>query len=148
MSRSDFESARQGLLSQGFVVVPFCLGWNDESQKKHISGLPVSWGALTLEAAQSMHQDAKFNALAVLTGVVSDLIVLDVDLPAMDVWADLLSRHPLPDNVPRVRTQSGGEHLWFSLSANEHAGLKCNGNQQGLVVNGSKVCIDVRGAAA
>ena len=72
---------------------------------------------------------AGVNALAVVTGADSDLIVLDVDLPSLQWWSTLL-QSKLPLRCPSVSTCSGGVHYYFIIIKSVANGLVKFTNQQ------------------
>jgi hypothetical protein len=72
----------------------------------------------------------------------SNLIVLDVDLPALAAWAGIEKKAGGPFDTFTVRTGSGGLHLYFEAFDDDQLNrsvAKC------FTLNGAKLDIDLRG---
>jgi P4 family phage/plasmid primase-like protien len=88
-------------------------------QKKHSSGkwkkniiFPKDWQNYTLE---KNYYNAKFNGLALITGKVNNLFVIDID--NVDHWKELLIKHNKKEpQTVKVKTGTGGIHLYFKYS--------------------------------
>jgi Bifunctional DNA primase/polymerase, N-terminal len=85
-------------------------------QKKHSSGIwkkvvssPKDWQNSTLEKAK---YNAKYNGVALLTGKVNNIIVIDVD--NIEHWKQFLeeNKQEEPDTVKTI-SGSGGYHYYF-----------------------------------
>lgn len=96
-------------ISQGFSAIP----------TRHDSKLPsVRWGAFRYKYAdREVFSRGKFN-IAIVTGRLSNLFVIDVDSYKTDEALAILTE--LGINIenaetPVVRTPSGGYHIWFEM---------------------------------
>jgi hypothetical protein len=95
----------------------------------------------------------QYNFLAIKTGVISDVFVLDVDvkdkpeediLAGMPFWKSLIEKHGEP-NTLRATTISGGFHYYFSFSSTIRDGLQSGKIFVGVDVDGQLYGIDGRG---
>ncbi len=89
----------------------------DENGKKQAS-FPVKWKTENISMKKSFgiikSHPSHYNSLAMLTGKESNLIVVDIDgETGLKNFEDL--NIDIPDNTPRVRTQSNGVHYYFSF---------------------------------
>jgi hypothetical protein len=124
MSNTDLLHEGKQMLKRGLLVFPLTLNYKtgaDGTLKKLPSNLPPNWNKLRMPECEAMINNLKpvHNALAIVTGTLSDLIVVDVDLPAMNTWAVLLASHCLPPTVA-VKSPSGGEHWYLFVCADGH----------------------------
>ena len=92
----------------------------DGRPKKDVT-FPTGW-RMTTATDRLLSAGDSSNALAVRTGYVTDLLVVDVDLPSLDLWWSLERQHGHVDCL-RARSCSGGIHLFFSLASSVSAGL-------------------------
>lgn len=91
----------------------------DIKQKQHKNGeykkdikYPSNWENIKLEDNQ---YNPKYNGLALLTGKVNNIIVVDID--NLDHWNEFLDDNDKdePDTVTAI-SGSGGKHLYFRYS--------------------------------
>ena len=134
------DSETERLCRLGLLCFRLTVGARGQPPRKKVIP-PKSW---PLVATCDTGKVGRGNALAIATGVGSDLFVVDVDPPAMAAFALLEAHHGFV-NVPRVSTCSGGIHLYFGFQASVTAGLLKQCNQTKLEVGGEKVDIDTRG---
>jgi len=113
--------AAQQFIDEGLAVMSVAVAWCREMSKKVVRPRVKAWTELTLQTCRQK-LDPLSNGVGVLTGEVNDLLVIDVDHPAAEVFKALEDKHGLPP-CPRVNTPSGGWHLWFSLSQSRRQGL-------------------------
>jgi hypothetical protein len=97
--------------------------------------------------------EKQFNFVAIKTGSISDVYVLDVDvkdkeeediLAGMPFWKSLIDKHGEPDTL-KATTKSGGFHYYFSFSGTLKDGLRSGKNFVGVDVDGQVYGIDGRG---
>ena len=103
---------------------------------------PTGWRSSTATGALRAF-GADSNALAVLTGSVTDILVVDVDFPSLELWRELEDANG-PVNALRADSCRGGFHFYFSLAASVSSGLTACRNQEHVYVHGTKSSIDVR----
>jgi hypothetical protein len=98
-------------------------------------------------------QEKQYNFLAIKTGSISDVFVLDVDvkdkveediLAKMPFWRSLIDKHGEPDTLTAT-TASNGLHYYFSFSGTLKDGLQSGKNFVGVDVDGQVYGIDGRG---
>ena len=85
-------------------------------QKKHKNGswkkeinFPLNWSNFTLD---NTYSNEKYNGIALLTGKINNLIVIDID--NITHWNDLLKENnQLEPETVKVISGSGGIHLYF-----------------------------------
>ena len=142
-SMQTVATAARSLLDDGLVVVSVYLKWDSISCKTKVVPAVRGWQCFNVERARpSLTENA--NAVAIVTGAKSGVIVVDVDLPGLEQWHEVTQKYGLP-TVPRVRTGSGGLHYYFSWHLSVQAGLKSTGNQVTLVLpDVGRVAVDVR----
>ena len=116
------------------MVVSVFLKWDVATHKKKMIPRVKGWQDLSLVNARKMVDDTA-NAVAIVTGASSGLLVIDVDLPGLDPWNAVVAKYGLPA-VPRVRTGSGGLHYYFDWNLSIKAGLTNLRNQVTLVLPG------------
>ena len=92
------------------------------------------------------------NGLVIRTGSESDLYVLDLDVKDDDKngladYQQLAAQHDYEFQGPEAETQSGGRHLYFSLSKAKADGLLQTSNTAGLTLAdpGARGGVDIRG---
>lgn len=80
----------------------------DNKWKKQIK-FPPEWTSLTLDKT---YYNKNMNGIALLTGKVNNIIVIDID--DVDHWTTLLKKHKKKEpNTVKVVTGSGGLHYYF-----------------------------------
>ncbi len=98
--------AAEDLISLGLVVLSVSFAWIVDKGRKQVVPRTQRWQTLTIHTCKSQ-LDSHCNGLGVLTGATTNLIVVDVDAPAAQVFKELEARHGIPP-CPRVSTPSGG----------------------------------------
>lgn len=141
-------------VEKGYAVTTLRLSYDEQTRRK-ICKFGKKWEHATKDNCMQEFVNANDNAIALLTGDQSDLLVIDADLPKdkeKDTVADgltllqqLMQDHGLYDKVPRQRTGSGGLHLFFSITKSVAEGLISASNRAKIHVNGVPTTIDVRG---
>ena len=106
---------------------------------------------------QSYHEfvDYRDNAVAIITGEASDLLVIDADhlkvkeqgivQDRLQLLNGLIMQHGLPEQTPIQMTGSGGKHLFFCASGSLQEGLLQAHNRSKVCVDGKPTSLDVRG---
>jgi len=89
------------------------LGWNIIPVVPHTKRALVHWKQfqeefVTLELLREWHKTYPNANIAIITGQISDLVVIDVD---GEMGQETLKKYPLPQG-PRVKTRKG-EHSYF-----------------------------------
>jgi P4 family phage/plasmid primase-like protien len=120
----------------------------DIQQKKHNKTgkwkkdikFPKDWQHYTLE--KNYHND-KHNGIALLTGKVNNIIVIDID--DINHWNQLLNKHNKkePDTVKAI-SGSGGIHLYFEYTdefKNIKSNSKCFGSEYDIDIRTNGGCI-------
>jgi len=126
-------NAVEDYFSRGFKVIPVHLELDKNNDKKAFFG--ILWKkekeCITENRVKNLIKNSisgypssktgepfklKYNALGLLTGQASNLLVLDVDLGEVN-GHDTLRREQIeiPPGTPSVKTQSGGQHFYFSF---------------------------------
>src|SRR5579871_6555797 len=143
-------------LKIGYTSVGVAISWDRENAKKKIAFKQL-WQQATKDTCSQFFKDTD-NGIAILTGEVNDLYVIDCDVPkqkdlelgiqnGVEVFKSLIKENgDLPDNVPIQRSASGGMHYFFSLSKSLQNGLESEKNQTKIFVGGSLTTIDSRGS--
>jgi P4 family phage/plasmid primase-like protien len=121
----------------------------DIKQKQHKSGtwkkeihFKKDWDKYTLE---NTYFNEKYNGLALVTGKINDIIVIDID--NVDHWKSFLNDHDRvePDTV-KVKSGSGGIHLYFKYTddlKNLKSNTKCFGQKYDIDIRTNGGCIIV-----
>jgi hypothetical protein len=98
-------------------------------------------------------QEKQYNFIAIKTGSISDVFVLDIDvkdkveenmLAGMPFWRSLIDKHGEPDTLTAT-TASNGLHYYFSFLGTLKDGLRSARNFVGVDVAGQVYGIDGRG---
>ena len=116
-------------------------------QKKHKSGkwkkeirFPKDWQNYTLE---KFYTNTKFNGLALITGKINNIIVIDID--NIEHWKKLLEKHNKKEpNTVKAKTGSGGIHLYFKYSdelENIKSCCNCFGKEYDIDIRTNGGCI-------
>lgn len=101
---------------------PLVTSWKDYQVKK------PSFDVFTELVRKNSRQGNEFQGVAVVTGEISGLTILDFDLSSEDTeWYAIFSEM----NIPSVKTISGGKHFYFSYTPE-------------LYTLASKISIDIR----
>ena len=135
--------------AQGCTVVSCTVGLKSGGNKdvRFVRG----WKTATYSNCLTEHVSDE-NGLAILTGEVSDLIVVDLDrtgdsADGVDAWQHVCESKGYETTGPSVSTPSGGKHLYYSYRASIAAGLldaKCRTHIT-LCANSGAKAVDVRG---
>jgi len=141
-------------LVQGYTSIGLTVQFNHENNKKQVSFKQL-WQNAVPDTYASFFS-SKDNGIALLTGEINDLYVVDCDLLkekdvaletacGVSVFSDLIKTNKLPENAPIQQSASGGMHYFFSLSKSFENGLLSGKNTTKLVINGKQTSIDTRG---
>jgi P4 family phage/plasmid primase-like protien len=141
-------------LALGYTSIGLTVSYSPENNKKQILFKQL-WQNVVPDTYASFFKNTD-NGIALLTGEVNDLYVVDCDLLkekdillktacGISVFSDLSKTNELPENTPIQRSASGGMHYFFSLSKSFENGLLSGKNTSKLVVNGIQTSIDTRG---
>ena len=115
-----------------------------------------SWQRFTRDVEEGhVYDQSQDNAVAIVTGDASDLLVVDGDflkageedkgiLCGVQLLQKLTDQHGLEEGVPKANSASGGLHLFFSLSKSLAAGLTSATNRAKVQYAGHAYSIDVR----
>jgi P4 family phage/plasmid primase-like protien len=101
---------------------------------------PKDWNSYTMKTTQL---NPKHNGLALLTGKINNIIVIDID--NIDHWNQLLEKYneEEPDTVKAI-SGSGGKHLYFRYT-NEFkevkSNTKCFGHEYDIDIRTNGGCI-------
>ena len=83
------ESWTKDYLHRGLTVISVSVSWVAVNEKKQVTQRVAGWQKLRPETC-AVKLDPKCNAVGIVSGEQSqkdsDLIVVDVDAPAMSVW--------------------------------------------------------------
>ena len=148
---------------EGIYAIPAKASLGEDGTKIVHATMPHAKGGTAMRSGSDWNkskarikeyiQEREFNFLAIKTGVISDVFVLDVDvkdkpeediLAGMPFWKRLIEKHGDPDTL-KATTFSGGFHYYFSFSGTIRDGLQSGKNFVGLDVNGQLYGIDGRG---
>ena len=119
----------------------------DVKQKKHKNGnwkkeinFPPKWSEFTL---QNTYINEKYNGIALLTGKINNLIIIDID--NIGHWEKLLKEHDEEEpNTIKVISGSGGLHYYFQYDKEfEHIKSKdhCFGKNYDIDIKTNGGCI-------
>ncbi len=120
----------------GYKLVTFTL--EEKKGKKVVSNMP-QWknSSLSVESIKQEH-----NAIAIITGEASQLMVIDIDKRDADIYA-LLAEYGLEiDNYCYALTPSGGMHIYLNLSHSEL--WKKRYGRKTLTTTNKNIGIDIR----
>src|SRR4051812_3912954 len=73
----------------------------------------INWGSIAKTPNEYAFKD--FKNKAILTGTISDLVVVDIDLGGLAAWNQYVAEHGEPMTV-KVSTPSGGFHYYFKYT--------------------------------
>ncbi len=147
------ETAIKNFVALNYAVTTCNLTYETEKCKKVLQ-FKRCWQQATV---QSYHEfvDYRDNAVAIITGEASDLLVIDADhlkakeqgtvQDGLQLLDSLIMQHGLPDRTPIHITGSGGKHLFFSASGSLREGLLHAHNRSKVSVDGKPTSLDVRG---
>jgi len=141
-------------LDQGYTSIGLTVKFNHENNKKQVLFKQL-WQNAVPDTYASFFKNTD-NGIAILTGEVNDLYVVDCDLLkekdialetacGVSVFSELIKANKLPKNTPIQKSASGGMHYFFSLSKSFENGLLSGKNTSKLVINGNQTSIDTRG---
>lgn len=142
-------------LKLGYTSVGVVVSWDCDNAKKKI-GFKQLWQHATKDTCFRFFKETD-NGIAILTGEVNDLYVIDIDVlkekdiklgiqDGVETFKLLIEKYGgLSEDVPIQRSASGGLHYFFSLSKSLQNGLLTEKNQTKVSVNGSLTTIDSRG---
>jgi hypothetical protein len=119
---------------EGFYAIPAKALLGQGGSKKVHGTMPHAYGVTAIrsgsdwtaskERIMEYIQEKQYNLLAIKTGSISDVYVLDVDvkdkeeedtLAGMPFWKSLIEQHGEPGTL-KATTPSGGFHYYFSFS--------------------------------
>lgn len=110
-------------ISRGLPIFPVHIGWDKEKQKWAKRPLIKKWEQLSSTTEEDLQKWANlsgFNALGLVTGKKSGVVVLDIDNPELDKEFNL-------PHTPKVSSISSGYHYYFrypdSFNVKSHKGL-------------------------
>lgn len=116
----------QKYIDKGLVVFPITISQQKNKDKvwKKKLGMPSGWQKFTLEDSKKMIPAEKTNGLAMVTGKVSNIIVIDID--NKDHWKQFLvdNKKKEPKTV-KARSGSGGIHMFFKYD-DKYKDIKSN----------------------
>ena len=141
-------------LDQGYTSIGLTVQYSHENQKKQVLFKQL-WQNAVPDTYASFFKNTD-NGIAILTGEINDLYVVDCDLLkdkdislgiacGVSVFSDLIEANFLDKNTPIQQSASGGMHYFFSLSKSFENGLLSGKNTSKLVVNEKQTSIDTRG---
>ena len=130
-ARISAEASR--LHADGFTVMGLRMGYNAATGKKR-PYFKLAWQTAVHETCLDTFFGKDDDALAIITGDQSDLLVVDLDRPkpkdlqlglsdAVEAIDSLIEQYGLHSSVPTADTASGGRHYFFSLSKSLADGL-------------------------
>ncbi|KAF9345479.1 hypothetical protein BGX26_003076 [Mortierella sp. AD094] len=137
----------------GYVPIGLSLKWNADANKKKV--VPKSaWQRTTIGTFLDQFSDQD-NAIALITGEINDLVVIDIDVlkerdkeegivDGKTTFDALAQKLGVPENTPTQWSAGGGEHYFFSLSKSVEMGLISTICNTKLRVDGVSTSIDVR----
>ena len=133
----------------GYTVASCTLRWKTETGKKDFN-FPRAWKGCTKNNCLEDYVDDAHNGLAIVTGEMSDVIVIDCDRKQPDKdgvakWNSMVDENGGLPGVMVAHSANSGVHIYFSLSKSKAAGLKNPRNRAGLNIDGKDYDIDVRG---
>lgn len=115
---NKIRSALKEYTSIGWVVLPVYVKQDHHGKKLPLFGAGYSWNENYKEDSwedrlKALGENA--NGVIVLTGQISNLLVLDVDLKCQcNGFESLKKAEIVLPQAPKARTQSGGLHVFFS----------------------------------
>lgn len=140
--REDYER----LVQAGLACVSVNISVREDTGKK-VSMFSGSWKNVVRETSMA-HYDASMNSVAILTGNVSGLFVLDVDNSesegrenGMEAWDLMVYRNGDPVTWT-AKTGGNGLHVYFRMPASD--ALRNRKNRVSLWYDGKARGIDVR----
>lgn len=139
----------------GYVSAGLNIEW-DYDYKKKVPKYHFHWENAKLDNCVDHYFNANDESITILTGEVSDLYVVDCDLPkekdrkqniqdGIEFFNKQVELFGLPEKIMRAKTPSGGFHYMFSLSKSLEHGLESPKNKKKLSSNGTSYTIDTRG---
>ncbi|KAG0373594.1 hypothetical protein BGX24_011490, partial [Mortierella sp. AD032] len=144
----------QEYISLEYVAMGMTLRWDEDTQRKKTT-FHSGWNLAGLHNCSEFF-GRRDNAIALVTGEPSDLIVVDCDIQKPKdleagiqcgklVFQQLVQEKGLPEGTPVQKTASGGMHYFFSLSKSLENGLLSARNMIKICVNEAPYTIDTRG---
>lgn len=107
-------------------------------------GLPKNWTALTKEQCCEMEVPRNHHALAILTGAISNLTVIDFDQDANGhtSYEEVLEDFPELKTCKTVKSCSGGYHIYCRYDPEVATGTDCFKDKYANVdIRNDKACI-------
>ena len=107
-------------------------------------GMPKNWAALTKEQCSEMVPPKNHYALAILTGEISNLTVIDFDTDSdgRTSYEEVLEDFPELKTCKTVRSCSGGYHIYCRYDSEIKTGTDCfKGKYAGIDIRNDKACI-------
>ncbi len=133
----------------GYTVASCRLRWKTDTGKKDVN-FATAWKGCTRNNCLIDYVDDAHNGLAIVTGEMSDVIVIDCDRKQPDKdgvakWTSMVDENGGLPGVMVAHSANNGVHIYFSLSKSKAAGLKNPRNRAGFNIDGKEYDIDVRG---
>jgi hypothetical protein len=138
MATSSIADVFEAYAQQGLYAIPAKIGSMDDGLKSIKETIEGNWAIMSpsdWRAAQSrineFIKDKQYKFMAIKTGAILDIFVLDVDirdksdddlLAGMPLRKRLVAEHGEPDTL-RATTASGGYHYYFSYGGSLKEGL-------------------------
>jgi P4 family phage/plasmid primase-like protien len=163
MATNSIAHVLEAYAQEGLYAIPTKVKATDEGSKHILATMPHAKGndAIRTVSAWRMARDRimekiekdRFNFLAIKTGTISDIFVLDIDTrdkpekdlqAGMPLWNRLIAEHGEPDTL-RATSASGGLHYYFSYGESLNEGLQSGKCFAGVDYEGQYYGIDGRG---
>lgn len=145
--------AARSFVNRQYAVTTLKLEYNNDTGKK-VTYFKPRWQQATVENCMQEFVKSSDNAIVVVTGEPSDLLVIDADSlkpkeigvveDGMVVLNQKIEEFGLDPIPPTQTTGSGGKHLFFSVSKSVEAGLMSTSNRSKIFVDGKPTSLDVR----
>ena len=111
---------------------------------KDMRGMPKNWASLTKEQCCEMVVPTNHYAMAILTGAISNLTVIDFDIIATGhtSYEKFLEDFPELKTCKTVKSCSGGYHIYCRYDPEVVTGTDCfKGKYAGVDIRNDKACI-------
>lgn len=163
MATVSIADVLEAYAQQGLYVVPAKVRATEEGSKEILGTMPHTKGNYAIRTSSEWRaakdrimeciEKERYNFLAIKTGAISDIFVLNIDvrdkpdedlLAGMPLWNRLIAQYGEP-NTLRAVTASGGFHYYFSYGESLKDGLQSPKNFAGVDYEGQYYGIDGRG---